>query len=76
MGYTKTRLPVLKVNRKSWVTSMVFCEYFSSNLQEESEKGEDLFKIVILDNAASVPLNFDDLSENTQVVFLNTTLLF
>jgi len=55
---------------------MVFSEYYSSKRNWKNYQKKELFKIVILDNAASVPSNFAYLGESIQVVFLNTTLLF
>ena len=80
-GCDKSRLPVhWKCNKKGWMTSAIFSDYFTRELNDElkayCEKEHIPFKILILlDNVSSHPPFIAELSKNIQVVFLppNTT---
>lgn len=82
-GYDKAFLPChWYANKKGWMTSTVFSDYFKNMLHRELEvycKQEGIpFKILlVLDNASSHPHSLTDISQNIKLVFLppNTTSL-
>ena len=77
----KSTLPVIwKKQRKSWITKLIFQEWFVENLIPElkayCERENMAFKILlIMDNASAHILPYEELSDNIKVIFMppNTT---
>ena len=79
----KSRLPVIwKSNRKAWMTSAVFREWFVEYFVLEmkkycSENNLDFKILLLLDNASSHKIDFESLCPNVRVLFMppNTSSL-
>lgn len=79
----KDNLPVFwRANKKAWVTSAVFCDWFRNCFVKEVEiylkkKNLDFKALLVLDNAPGHPRELEAMHPNIKVTFLppNTTAL-
>lgn len=79
----KDNLPVFwRSNKKAWVTSVIFCDWFQNCFVPEVEtylkkNNLDFKAVLVLDNAPGHPCELEAMHPNIKVVFLppNTTAL-